>query len=228
MKSRRMAVFGLTAGLLGGGAAGLLATGTTLAGAQTDSTTTTAPAAPAPADGTAKPAKGAWSKSVLDGLVADGTITQAQADKVQAALEAARPAKGRGHGHGPGRGGFGKLDAAATALGMSAEDLRTALQGGKSLAAIAGEKGVAVSAVVDALVNELKAHLAEHVSSGRNTQAEADQMLANARARIEAFVNGTAPAGGFPGRGHGRGHGPKGAVPAAPSSTAGGSGVTTS
>ena len=189
------------------------------------------PAAPAPA---AKPAKNDWAKATLDKLVADGTITQAQADKVLAALDAARPAHGPGKG---GRGhGFGKLDAAASVLGMSVEDLRTALQSGKSLAAIAGEKGINVAKVVDALVAELKTHLAEHVSSGKNTQAEVDQMLADARTRIEAFVNGTAPAGGpgfgfGPGGGRGGHHGPRGGAPAngtAPSSTASSSGTTIS
>jgi len=245
MKPRRLAVYGLTAGLLGGGAAGLLMTGTTLASAQiadvtgtvtdpaatTDSTTsdtTAAPAAPAPP---APAAKSDWAKGALDKLVADGTVTQAQADKVLAALQAARPAKGPGHG--PGRGGFGKLDAAAKVLGMTVEELRTALQGGKSLAAVATEKGINVAKVVDALVAELEAHLADHVASGKNTQAEVDQMLADARTRIEAFVNGQAPAGG-PGFGFGgRGghHGPRGGAPAngtAPSSSSSNSGTTVS
>jgi hypothetical protein len=185
--------------------------------------TTTAPAAPAPA------AKSDWAKAALDKLVADGTITQAQADKVLAALQAARPAKGPGHG--PGRGGFGKLDVAATVLGMTVEELRTALQGGQSLADVAKAKGVDVAKVVDALVAELKAHLADHVASGKNTQAEVDQMLADARTRIEAFVNGQAPAGGF-GFGGRRGHhGPMGGAPAggtAPSSSSGTSGTTVS
>ena len=285
MKPRRLAVYGLTAGLLGGSAAGLIMTGTTLASAQvsditgtvtdpaatTDSTTsdtatpdstaadsgesttttapetttssepaaadpnttTTEPAAPAPAPA-AKAARNDWAKSTLDKLVADGTITQAQADKVLAALDAARPAHGSGKG---GRGhGSGKLDAAASALGMSVEDLRTALQGGKSLAAVAAEKGINVAEVVDALVAELQAHLADHVSSGKNTQAEVDQMLADARTRIEAFVNGQAPAGGpgfggGPRGGRGGHHGPRGGAPAkgtAPSSNSGSSGTTVS
>jgi hypothetical protein len=245
MKPRRLAVFGLTAGLLGGGAAGLLMTGSTLASAQTadvtgtvtdpaattDPAASTAPAAPAPAAGTAKASKNDWAKAALDKLVADGSITQAQADKVLAALDAARPAHGPGKG---GRGhGFGKLDAAAQVLGMTVEELHTALQGGKSLAAVATEKGVNVAKVVDALVAEFKAHLDRHVTSGKNTQAEADQMLADARTRIEAFVNGQAPAGG-PGFGFGgRGghHGPKGGAPAngtAPSSSSSTSGTTIS
>jgi hypothetical protein len=228
MKPRRLAVFGLTAGLLGGGAAGLLMTGTTLAGAQTadPNTTTTAPATPAPAADETKAPRTGWAKSALDGLVAKGTITQAQADEVLAALRAARPDKPRAFG-------FAKLDAAASALGMTVEELRTALQGGQSLAAVAKAKGVDVAKVVEALVAQMKAHLDQHVASGKHTQAEADQMLAAARTRIQAFVNGEAPAGkpgiGF-GRG-GRGHGPKPGAPAngtAPSSTSSSGGTITS
>ena len=200
MKPNRLAVYGLTAGLLGGCAAGLVLTGSSLASAQvsdvtgtvTDPNNTTAPA---------RPAKGEWAKSVLDGLVAKGTITQAQADEILAALNAARPAHGPGKGHGR---GAAKLDAAAKVLGMTVEDLRSALDGGKSLAAVAAEKGVDVAKVVDALVAEFKAHLDQEVASGIHTQAEADQKLADARARLEAFVNGTAPAGGFGGGRHHR------------------------
>jgi hypothetical protein len=251
MKPRRLAVYGLTAGLLGGGAAGLLMTGTTLASAQVadvsgvvDPGAVTDPAATTDSTTSDTPANAPqndWAKAALDKLVADGTITQAQADKVLAALDAARPAHGPGQF---GRGhGFGKLDAAASALGMTVDELRTALEGGKSLAAVAQEKGVAVSKVVDALVAEMKTHLAEHVASGKHTQAEVDQMLADARTRIEAFVNGTAPAGGpgfggpgfggprFGGPGKGGHHGPPGGAPAngtAPSSSSSSSGTTTS
>jgi len=264
MKPNRLAVYGLAAGLLGGGAAGLALTGASLASAQVsdvtgtvtdpaattdstvaDSTTTTeapattssgpattttdpALAAPAPADGSAKPAKGDWAKSVLDGLVAKGTITQAQADEVLAALKAARPDRPKGRGF-----AVGKLDAAASALGMTVEELRTALQGGQSLADVARAKGVDVAKVVEALVAQMKTHLDQHVASGQITQAEADQRLADARARIRAFVNGEVPAG-KPGLGlgrGGRGHGPKPGAPAdgtAPTSTSSSGGTITS
>src|SRR5947209_6703515 len=147
MKSRRLAVYGLTAGLLGGGAAGMALSGTTLTAARiadvsSSIDTTAAPAAPAaPAAGSATP-KGDGPKAALDSLVAKGTITQAQEDAVLAALQAARPDHG-GPGHGERGGpGFGNLDAPAKALGMTADDLRTALQGGKSLADIAKSKGI--------------------------------------------------------------------------------------
>jgi hypothetical protein len=254
MNPRRLAIYGLTAGLLGGGVAGLALTGTTLASAQVadvtgtvndpatttstvaDSTTTPDPAAPAASSAAAAAPKDDWAKSVLDGLVAKGSITQAQADQILAALQAARPEHGPG-GHGPGgKGGphgFGKdVDVAAQALGMTADELRTALQGGQSLADVAKAKGVDVSKVVDALVAQLKAHLDEEVKSGEHTQAEADQMLADAKTQIEDFVNGKAPAGGpgfgGPGGGRGHGHGPGGpGAPAVGSSGSGSSGTTT-
>ncbi len=224
MKPNRLAVYGLTAGLLSGGTAGLILTGSTLASAQVSDVTGTVTT---PAAGSTKPAKGEWAKSVLDGLVAKGTITQAQADEILAALNAARPAHGPGKGHGR---GFAKIGAAAKVLGMTVGDLRSALEGGKSLAAVAQEKGIDVAKVVDALVAEFKAHLDQEVVSGIHTQAEADQKLADARARLEAFVNGNAPAGkpgfGFGGKGGRHGRGPMGGVPA-PSDGSGGSGTTT-
>jgi hypothetical protein len=233
----RLAAFGLVAGLLGGGAAGVALGLPGFAGAQaTDpgSSSSTAPADPAPA-APARPERGAWLKDALAPLVEKGTITQTQADAVIAALEAAKPPKGPG-GHGRGdkgfRGGPGRLDAAAGAIGITAEELRTALQGGQSLADVAKSKGVDPEKVVTALVAELKAHLDQEVASGEHTQAEADQKLAGATERIRAFVNGEAPLKGGPG-GFGRGHrhGPGGPrpdqAPAAPSSVSPSNATTT-
>src|SRR5439155_11186420 len=120
-------------------------------------------------------------------LVANGTITQAQEDAVLAALKTPRPDHGPGHGRGP---GFGNLDAAAKALGMTADELRTALQGGKSLADVAKSKGVDPAKVVDALVAELQAHLDAEVKSGENTHAQADEFLGHAKNIFDVIVYG--------------------------------------
>jgi hypothetical protein len=290
MKPRRLAVYGLTAGLLGGGAAGLALTGTTLAStriadvttgtaadtgtvtdpttssttsdttaagsgetttttapattsstpAASDPTATTAPAAPAtpnPSTGAAQAAKGDWAKAALDPLVTNGTITQAQEDAVLAALKAARPDHGPGDGHGRGGPGFGNLDVAAKALGMTTDELRTALDGGKTIAGIAKDKGVDVAKVADALVADLKAHLDAEVKDGELTRAQADALLASSKTRIEDFVNGKAPAGGPGGGPGGRGgpggpgrHGPggQGGAPANGSGSGTSGGTTTS
>src|SRR5207237_718690 len=77
---------------------------------------------PAPRLGQAPHAGAAWAKAALDPLVKNGTITQAGEDAVLAALTAARPDHGPGHGPGRGGPGFGNLDAAAKALGMTADE----------------------------------------------------------------------------------------------------------
>ena len=105
------------------------------------------------------------------------------------------------------------LEAAATALDMTVEELRTALaDGDKTIAAVAEEQGVDVQTVIDTLVTAAGAHLAEHVTAGDLTQEEADAKLAELTTRITDAVNNGGPIGG--GRGGemgGRGgHGPRG------------------
>ena len=141
-------------------------------------------------------------KTALQGLVTDGTLTQDQADKVATTL-AERAPEGRGPG-GPGHGGRGlDLSAAATALGLTEDALRTELQAGKSLATVAQDKGVAVDVVVTALVDAEKARIAQAVTDGRLTQAQADERLADLQQRVTDRVNST-------GLGRGHGHGPRG------------------
>lgn len=230
MTPKRLAALGLVAGLFAGGAAGAALGIPGLAGAQTDeSTTTTEPTPARPAD------KGQWLNDALAPLVEQGTISQAQADAVIDALQAARPMRGP-HGHGgPGMPGMrggpglrGGLDAAAGALGITIDELRAALAGGQSLAEVAKGKNIDVQKVVDAIVAEAKSHLAEKVSGGAMTQAEADALIARLTEKTEAFVNGEAPAFRFgPGpRGHRhgfRGDGGPAPAEATPSSTTSGS-----
>ncbi len=56
--------------------------------------------------------------------------------------------------------------AVAKALGMDEAALRTALQSGKTVADLAKEKGVALSAIVDAVVNAEKEHLNTAITDG--------------------------------------------------------------
>ena len=98
------------------------------------------------------------------------------------------------------------LSVAATALGMTEAELRTELVAGKSIAQVAESKNVSVQVVVDALIAQHKAHIAEHVAEGKLTQAQADEKLANLEARVTEMVNKTGlPMKGGPGGkgGHG-------------------------
>lgn len=122
-------------------------------------------------------------KDALAGLVADGTLTQAQADKVATVVAEARPER---HGHG-GHGRHGHrfdLATAAKALGLSEAELRTELRAGKTLADIADERDVPQADLVAALVKAGRARLAQAVTDGRLTQAQADEKAAGLQARI--------------------------------------------
>ncbi|MEZ5141569.1 MAG: hypothetical protein R2726_03485 [Acidimicrobiales bacterium] len=120
-----------------------------------------------------------------------------------------RQAQGRpAGGHGPGGpGGFGHdrggagLDTAAAAIGISADELRTALQNGQTIAQVAQSKGVEPQKVVDAIVAEMNKHFDEELASGEHTQAEIDQKKAEAAQRATDMVNNTMPKGGPGGRG---------------------------
>jgi lipoate-protein ligase A len=76
---------------------------------------------------------------------------------------------------------------------MAADELRTELRSGKTIAQVAADQGVDVQDVIDALVADVKAHLDEEVASGEHTQAEADAKLAEVTARITDRVNNGKP-----------------------------------
>jgi hypothetical protein len=201
---KKLAAAALSASLLVGGAAGAALFVPGVATAASSASGAVAPQ---------------WMTDALDKLVSDGTIDQSQADAVSQALEAAKPADRGGDHHGG--GGMG-LSAAATALGISEADLRTALEGGKTIAQVAADKGVDVQTVIDAMVAAANAHIDSEVASGEITQAQADARKADVVARVTEAVNNTRPAGRPDGAGPGgRGHG--GPPPAADD----GSGSTT-
>lgn len=110
----------------------------------------------------------------LDAKVADGTITQEQADAL-ASDSAARRAEhngdrgpggmsGRMGPGGPGGRGGMPLETAAETIGIAVEDLRSQLRDGQSLAAIAEANGVDTTTLVDALTNEARTRITDMVN----------------------------------------------------------------
>ena len=119
---------------------------------------------------TTRPAEGAprGPQAKLSALVTAGTITQAKADAVAAALEAARPAEGAGgrgdhgdHQRGPRAEGLAK---AAEVIGITTDQLKTALQSGQTIAQVAQANGVSVNSVIDALVADAQANLRQRIT----------------------------------------------------------------
>ena len=175
-------------------------------------------------DGTALEERVASLRDALQGLVQDGTITQSQADEVATTLAERGPLGGHGHGRGGPGGGGGRevLAAAAEALGLSEDELRTAAREGATLAELAEREGVETSAVVDAMVAAAKEHLAEEVAEGDLTQAEADARLGELETRIAERVDEPLRLGRG-GRGHhGDGRAQDEAAPAPSASAEGG------
>ena len=141
------------------------------------------------------------SESELAAAVANGSITQAQADVqkanlVQRATDQANGTFSGGHGPG-GPGGFGHDEAVtdtsvvAKAIGISEADLKTALAGGQTVAAVAKAHNVALQVVIDALVADGESELAAQVANGSITQAQADAMKAQVLQRATEQANGT-------------------------------------
>jgi polyhydroxyalkanoate synthesis regulator phasin len=146
----------------------------------------------------------------LKDLVSKGTLTQAKADAITAAVKTAianRPAKPNG----PMGGGFqnANKEAVITAtLGIDATTLRTRLAAGESLATIAGAKK---DALIAALVADETKQIDAAVAAGKLTAAQANTLKAGLTAHVTEEVNEAGHMGGFggPGRGHGGrgGHG---------------------
>ncbi len=154
--------------------------------------------------------------TVLAGLVTKGTITQAQADAITAAVTALAPTM-------PMAGPIGKNSAAHQAvitstLGITAADLNTARLAGKSLAVLAGDKK---AALITALVNFETSQIDAAVTAGKMTAAQATTAKAGLTARVTAEVE-KVPGAKIAGMGKGK-HGPddddRGTAPKIPTTT---------
>jgi hypothetical protein len=147
--------------------------------------------------------------AVLAGLVSKGTITQAQADAITAALTAAETAE---HANDPQGGPAGQVrpDPAATlsiitsTIGLDAATIQKRLQAGESLGAIAGTKK---DALIKALVADETKRIDAAVTAGTLTAAQATTLKSNLTQHVTDEVNSTRPVGPMGGGKGGRGHG---------------------
>jgi hypothetical protein len=203
------------AALAGGGAMAAFIGLSTVTGvfAQTPPATPAAPTAPAtnPAqDLLAKVAKNLG----IDQARLEAAVKQAQIQAVDEAQQAGRltaaqaqaakdrinqnpvgfgPGFGPGGPGGPGREGpggprFGGADA-ATAIGITEDQLRTELQAGKSLAEVAAAHNVSRDQLIQKLVAAETKRIDDAVAAGRLTQDQANQRKANVQTRVTQLVD---------------------------------------
>jgi len=133
-------------------------------------------------------------KSVLDQAVANGTLTQAQADLIEAqqALQSYIDPKAL----------------FAQALGISTDQLQTYRDQGMTLTQILNQVGKTAIEVRDAEQAAYQAAIQQAVTDGAITQAQADQVLASGFRGIGGFAGPGRFGFGFDFGGHGgRGHG---------------------
>jgi uncharacterized protein YidB (DUF937 family) len=154
-------------------------------------------------------------KNRIDAAVKDGRLTKEQGDAMKRRItSAAFPlfigpgfdrggTPHRGFGHHWGR----DLDAAASFLGLSESEVRTALESGKSLAQIAKDEGKSVDELVETLISATTKRLDEAVSDGRLTRADRDKIVARLKEQTTAMVNASGRPEGFGFRRDHRGHG---------------------
>jgi hypothetical protein len=131
----------------------------------------------------------------VDAAVAAGRLTKAEGDALKTRIESgAVPLFGFGGlAHGPFEHLDDDLAAAASYLGLTEAQLRTELDGGKTLAQLAKARGKSVDGLVNALYAARKKELDAAVAAGRLTKTDEQSFLSNLKQRITDRVNGTFP-----------------------------------
>lgn len=127
------------------------------------------------------------------------TVSGEQAPRLRMAPQGTGSAPAM-HGRMAMRGGPGGhlniIEAAASELGMTADELKAELKAGKTILDVATEKGVDASTLTANVTEAAKADVAEKLASGDITQEQADHMLAEVDEHIADILSGERPAGG--------------------------------
>ena len=80
-------------------------------------------------------------------------------------------------------------------LKIDAETLKTELKAGKTLAAIAADRGISVDQLKAFMLGQMTQRLDESVKAGKMTSDKAEKIKANMEKHIDDIVNGKGPAG---------------------------------
>lgn len=139
---------------------------------------------------------GGGMQQALDDLVKDGTITQDQANKIKDKFQSLRPGGPGGPGRfGPGGGMFGPgmfgqgLDTIASSIGITADQLKTELQSGKSIAEVAQAHGVDPQKVINDLVAAATKRIDDAVAAGKIPADRATEIKNRLTDMITKLVN---------------------------------------
>ncbi len=132
----------------------------------------------------------------LDEAVAAGKVGEERAAKIRERIE---------NGEGFGLGALRKfrehrqeriekvrgaiVESAASAIGVTADELRAQLKAGRSIADVAAAESVSIDDVKAAMTADASARATEAVAAGKIDQARADALLAKFAERLDDVVN---------------------------------------
>jgi hypothetical protein len=143
------------------------------------------------------------AKEDIRARVAEGKLTQAQADRLIARLEQSGPGLfgllGRAGAHGRIRDRVQDrvgalqpirrtIDLVASTTGLTARQVQEQLRAGQTLAEIGASKGKTQAQLRDAIVAETRQGVETAVTNGRLTRQQADRLLQNLPERIDRLL----------------------------------------
>jgi hypothetical protein len=118
---------------------------------------------------------------VLTTAVANGRITQEQADQIKAHPRGAAALL---------RGAvLSVFESAADTLHLTKDQLRTEVTSGKSLADVAAEQNVSVEQLKAGMTAQIKTQLDQAVANGRIDQAKEDKILDGLSKRLDTIIS---------------------------------------
>ncbi|MBI5289436.1 MAG: hypothetical protein HY873_10750 [Chloroflexi bacterium] len=135
------------------------------------------------------------ANDTVDEALANGRITQEQADKAHERINSGKGLRGffeRRHDRREHRRDLVRhaiVQSSATALNMTVEELRAELQAGNSIADVANEQGVSLDTVKAQITSDAEAKLDELVANGKLTQEKADEALAKLTENLDDILN---------------------------------------
>ena len=127
--------------------------------------------------------------ATLVDLVADGTLTQEQADTVAASLTGGDADDATGRCAGIAQSVNATMQAVTDLVGLEWSDIRDRLQAGESLADIAESTGVSRDELIDAFLTGVTERLDDAEADGRITPEERAEREEAALARIERLID---------------------------------------
>jgi hypothetical protein len=138
----------------------------------------------------------AFKEAALQGVdeaLAAGRITEQQAETMRERIESGDGLRGahRRHHQRMHNVRAAIVESAATAIGITPDDLRAELRAGNSIGGVADAHGVTRDAVKAQITSDATAKLADRVAAGAITQEQADAALAKLTQRLDDILDRT-------------------------------------